>query len=169
MSQEMITMTIFLRKGNNKELLDGLRSVLEEKITATEDKSVLFAAAEHANCLPANELAKEVICADPAAFRSWKNQIIDGYILLVTEVLESFTNRDVNMFSLGELSYYVTGGMSNGDSPSETYDIWDSFFNHEYNIWEETDVLDPFRKVLVDSISFWPVFTYNAQGKLKEQ
>lgn len=160
-------MTIFIKKGTREELLDNLRGKITELVNETSDRDVLLAAALHADTIPADDLATEVIFSDVGALSAWKNKISDGYVSLVAKILDSLDNRDVNSFTLGELACYVTGGMSSGDDPTDTFAEWYYFFHRPFENWgDEDDVEDPFREVLIDSISFYPKFKYSEDGKL---
>lgn len=65
---------------------------------------------------------------------------LEEKVYVLIEELKDFIegdSRDTTSFSVGEYNIYVTGGMSWGDSPSDTYDAINFLFNFPNSVWQE--------------------------------
>lgn len=106
--------------------VDRIRASLAEY--GLDEVDELLVAHEFAFDSGVDELAVEVLRADPVALESFKERLLRGYEAKLEEFVAGLSSREVNKLAVpGGLWCYVTGGMSYGDSPTDAMDEWDAF------------------------------------------
>lgn len=115
----------------------AVRKLLRSLIDAEpwDSENLVAAVDEWLQIGAGDELAEAVLEVDEAAQRQRRDTIYHE----AAKRLEAFESslsgaRDVNAFTFGDLHLWVTGGTTWGDSPSESYDVWNLlFFDTDYS------------------------------------
>lgn len=128
MGADMIATVLWTENGKlyKEQALAALRAVID----AETDYDMLYEAAVYVGA-DVDELAIEVILADPEADASWRAKILTGYEKVIDKLEESFRSRDVSTIALDPLVGYITGGLSWGDTPTDSMDLWEKI------LWED--------------------------------
>jgi hypothetical protein len=124
-------MLLFVLWTDGKEVTgESAKAAVRKAIHAETDAKVLERAAHYVSA-GLDELANAVVNVDPAANHSWREKIAVGYDDKIDHIIATLSHRDVTTVHAGPLVGYATGGPSWGDSPTETFDEWDTFFSGE--------------------------------------
>lgn len=123
MGADMIAEILWTENGELAK--DKTLQMLRAAIDAETDWDTLYEAARYANA-DVDELAREVILADPVANASWRAKIVDGYAQRIDELTQSFRSREVTTITLGPLIGYLSAGLSWGETPTEVMDEWNT-------------------------------------------
>jgi len=136
MGADMLLLTLWVENDQKKLPTQKTLDLLRNLLTNETNPDTLQDAADYVGVghrdSELNELAREARRHDPEMHTAWINAILDGYKNNLEELEKSLDNRDVAQSTLGNLTSYSTGGISWGDSPSDTYDHWYSLLYDPY-------------------------------------
>lgn len=133
MGADMMSLMILTDQTKNYEdLIDAANTAFDQAWDAENDRTSFEAVASWVGVSPTNDLAAEVTWSLPDKREEWRSAVRDRYRESIAEVIEPFGgHRQVSVWQLGGLRAYITGGLPFGDSPTETFDVWEEFFRHE--------------------------------------
>lgn len=95
------------------------------------DHEVLMDLCEYVG-LDYDTLALEVALADDEAREAMYNAVEGHFRREFENLRETFDWRDVSCLTLGDVWLMVTGGMSYGDDPTETFAVWNRLLDPFY-------------------------------------
>jgi hypothetical protein len=146
MGADMVLFTLWseTKDPTSSEAVKAVRKALQ----AENDLEALNRAAGFVGA-DLDDLATAVVVADPAAMKSWKQKIVTGYHEAIDNFLDTLTNRDVTTIHVGSLIGYSTGGLTWGDSPTDTYDAWARFLEATD---ENDEPLNPYGALIYDAL-----------------
>jgi hypothetical protein len=152
MGADMITWTLWAETDPTTRADEVLAAVGEA--LAAADLADLLATARFVG-IELDDLTVQVLRADPTTHADFAAKTTIAYGPVLEDFLDTFTGRGVNTMRLGPLTGFVTGGLSYGDSPTDTYNRWETFFTSEADEWddEEDDMYGAYRNPMANLVA----------------
>ena len=164
----MMTMVLWVENdpfeaaGGTAAVAERMTSAVSTAIMDEQDRGILGAAARWVGA-ELDDLAAEVVLADPEADRAWRSRICSGYADEIADFASSLTGREVDVIELGTLRGLVTGGLSWGDEPTDTFGVWSRMFREPGDFDEDGN---PYAELLFAEVFVAPRRSRSSRGVL---
>lgn len=134
----MASLIINALGAKSKPSVGSMSKFLIPIISQEQDLDRLVELQEFMGIPTASPLVEAVLQADPEAMQAWRNKLAETYIEeYIKPLVSSLDSPDVNEMTIGDhdsgFKIFISGGMTEGSSPSATFDLWLDIFDRDEN------------------------------------